>query len=266
MATVESTQSKGAGVKTVQAVARALQILEVLGQSDHPLALPELAQRVGLNESTVYRLLNTMAQAGFVAAVPRHGFRLTAKLFDLAQAAIPGMEIRSLVRPLLEEVVARCNETANIVLFDGVEAVYVDQIQSTHTVRILAEIGRRLPAYATASGKVFLAHLAPEGLERYLHTVPLHRFTPHTIVDPERLQRALEIVRRQGFAEENQEMEEGVSCVAAPIFNETGKVVAALSISGPTSRWTDSLVEALLVPTVREYAERMSRVVAGENG
>ncbi|HHV55366.1 MAG TPA: IclR family transcriptional regulator [Firmicutes bacterium] len=255
---------KAAGVKPVQAVLRALQILELLGQQDRALPLGEIAASIGLNESTTYRLLQTLVQAGFVASAPRRGFRLTAKLFDLGQAAIPGMEVRTLVRPLLEEVVSRCNETANIVLFDGVEAVYVDQVQSTHRIRILAEVGRRLPAYATASGKVFLAHLPPEQLERYLHAVPLHRFTPHTIADRDQLIRHLALIRQQGFAEENQEMEEGVSCVAAPIKDDRGRVVAALSISGPTSRWTDALVEGLLIPTVREYAERMSRVVAGE--
>ncbi|MBE3576846.1 MAG: IclR family transcriptional regulator [Limnochordales bacterium] len=253
--------AKGAGVKPVQAVLRALQILETLGQHDRPLALGEIASNVGLNESTTYRLLQTMAQAGFVSSDRRRGFRLTAKLFDLAQAAIPGMEVRTLVRPLLEEVVARCNETANIVLFDGVEVVYVDQVQSRQTIRILAEVGRRLPAYATASGKVFLAHLPPEHLERYLRTVPLHRFTAHTIADPERLRQHLAVVRQRGYAEENQEMEEGVSCVAAPIRDAGGKVVAVLSISGPTARWTDALMEGLLIPTVREYAERMSQLL-----
>ncbi|MGE5481819.1 MAG: IclR family transcriptional regulator [Bacteroidota bacterium] len=252
---------KAAGVKPVQAVLRALQILETLGQHDRPLALGEVASSVGLNESTTYRLLQTMAQAGFVASDPRRGFRLTAKLFDLAQAAIPGMEVRTLVRPLLEEVVARCNETANIVLFDGVEAVYVDQVQSRQTIRILAEVGRRLPAYATASGKVFLAHLPPEQLERYLHTVPLHRFTVHTIADPEKLRQHLTVVREQGYAEENQELEDGVSCIAAPIRDDNGKVVAALSISGPTTRWTDALMEGLLIPTVREYAGQMSQLL-----
>lgn len=246
--------------KSVQAVDRTLAILEALAAHKNPAPLSVLAREVELNVSTVHRLLHTLMGRGFVQQEPESGrYRLGLKFFELGSAALASLDVRQAGRPFLEEIVRDCNETANLVVLDQTEVVYVDQVESSRQVKMIAKIGGRAPVYCTGAGKAILAHLPAAEREAVLHSLAFQRRTARTIAGLEELRRELGEVARRGYSLDLEEMEEGVRCVAAPVWNSFGRVVAAISVSGPSSRLTDEYLEAKLIPTVRAAALRLSQ-------
>lgn len=246
--------------KTVQAVDRTLAILETLAAHKNPAPLSVLAREVGLNVSTVHRLLHTLMGRGFVQQEPDSGrYKLGLKIFELGTAALSALDVRQVGRTYLEEIVRTCNETANLVVLDHDEVVYVDQVESSRQVKMIAKIGGRAPVYCTGSGKAILSQLPPAERDDLLERVSLVRRTARTMTDPANLRRELAEIQRRGYSLDNEEMEEGVRCVAAPVTNSFGRVVGAISVSGPSSRLTDEYLEAKLIPTVRSAATQLSR-------
>lgn len=246
-------------VKTVQSVQKALRIIEALGNEAHPLTLTQLCEKIDLNMSTTYRILQTLRSSGFVHYDrDSNRYRLGLKIFKMGNAALYGLDFRAEARPLLEELVAKCNETANLAVLDEGEVVYIEQVESPNIMKMLARLGSRLPAYSTGGGKVLLAYLDEEELARYLRTRPLLPFTASTITSPQRLRDELALIRDRGYGVDREEMEPGVKCVAAPIQNYSGRVIAALSVSGPSSRIPDGYLDEVLAPLVKEYAGKIS--------
>lgn len=245
-------------VKTVQAVDRSLAILDALARYGGPVSLTVLSNKLGLNISTVHRLLNTLIVAGFVEQEPNQGhYRLGLKAFEVGNAALYNLDIRSIAKPYLKELVDKCNETANLSILDRGDVVYIDQVESSNIVKMFAKPGTRGPSYCTGSGKVMLAFLTPTELDKALRDIKLYKHTENTITDLSQLKKELEKIRQQSYAVDLGELEEGVQCVAAPIRNHESKCIAALSISGPTSRITGfSLTE--LIRIVTHAANRVS--------
>ncbi|MDR5695830.1 MAG: IclR family transcriptional regulator [Armatimonadota bacterium] len=248
----------GKSTSFVQAVDRALAILEALAESERPMGLVELSTRVGLHVSTVHRLLSTMSRRRFVTQDPESGrYRLGMRAFEVGSAAIQQVELREVARPYLRWLMEETQETANLaVLIDG-EVVYIDQVESQNLVRMFTRVGRRVPAHCTGVGKILLAGLSDDEVQRILDERGLPRFTPHTIVDPRKLLHELERVRASGFALDNEEREVGVRCVAGPVRDHEGRVVAAVSISGPSSRITEDRIPHL-IQAVRTATSRIS--------
>lgn len=255
-------EGKNSKVQGVQAVDRALSILEALARAEGPVMLSALSSELGLHISTVHRLLNTLARRGFVEQEPYQGrYRLGLKVFEIGNRALYSLDIRAVARPYLRELVEEFNETANLAVLDGFEVVYIDQVESRNMIKMLARPGTRTPAYCTGTGKALLAFLSPFQWERFLATTPLRAFTRATITDPEELEQELEKIREQGFAVDKGELEEGVRCVAAPIKNHEQRVVAALSVSGPSSRITDELLHGKLAERVKTAAVNISQIL-----
>lgn len=248
--------------KGVQAVDRALILLEALARAEGPVSLSALSAEVGLHISTVHRLLNTLARRGFVEQEPYQGrYRLGLKLFEIGHRALYSLDIRAVARPFMRQLVEEFNETANLAVLDGTEVVYIDQVESKNMVKMMARPGTRGPAYCTGAGKVLLAYLPPSQLEKVLSSLNLEPYTPMTITDVGRLKQELEAVRQQGFAIDREELEEGVRCVAAPIRNHEQRVVAALSVSGPSNRLTEELIRERLVEAVCRAARVISEAL-----
>ncbi|MEW5953204.1 MAG: IclR family transcriptional regulator [Bacillota bacterium] len=245
-------------VKTVQAVDRSLAILEALARHGGPVSLTVLSNKLGLNISTVHRLLNTLIVAGFVEQEPNQGrYRLGLKAFEVGNAALYNLDIRSIAKPYLKELVDKCNETANLSILDRGDVVYIDQVESSNIVKMFAKPGTRGPSYCTGSGKVMLAFLTPHELDKTMREIKFFKHTENTITDPRQLKKELEKIHQQGYSVDQGELEEGVQCVAAPIRNHEGKCIAAVSISGPASRITGfSLAE--LIRIVTHAANRVS--------
>lgn len=225
------------GRPVVQSVARTFALMEAVASEDE-LGLVELADRTGLQPSTAHRLLSTLIECGYVVKSSRSSrYRLSYKLIELAGGAEQRIErLRSVVRPQLRALSELSDETATLVVLDRFTTVYVDQVQSSRPVSISTEIGRAVPAHANAAGKAMLAFLPEPAIDELCAHGPLSELTSHTITSCDELRKELERVRERGYAVDTEEHEEGVVCVAAPVFGHAGAVHAAASVMGPASR------------------------------
>lgn len=245
----------------MQSVARALSVLEALAAGGREIGIAELSKRVGLHASTVHRLLLTLMARGYVrqnADTGRYG--LGPHAFRLGQAYLEQMDLRQAARPSLERLSHTTGETATLAVLDRGEALYLDKAESPQNLQIFTRIGRRAPLHCTAVGKVLLAHMAAEESEGILTESGLPAITGNTITSRPILLRELAKVRADGFAVDREECEEGACCLAAPIRDATGKVVAALGLSGPAVRLVTRRQEEL-VPLLLTESREVSRVL-----
>lgn len=247
--------------ETVQAVVRALTLLDALGKSRREVGVAELSKQVEIHVSTAHRLLATLIVQGYARQNPETGrYALGAKAFHLAESYLGQLDLRHVVRPILERLSRETGETANLVILDGREVLYLDKVESPQSLRIFSRIGRRAPLHCTAAGKVLLAACAWSEAQRLLGPDPLERFTPRTILRLEALRRELDMTRAEGVSLDREECEEGATCIATPVRSTQGDTVAALSISGPTLRMHPERVRQL-TPVVlrmgREASEQL---------
>jgi DNA-binding IclR family transcriptional regulator len=163
-------------------------------------------------------------------------YALGLKLFELGQSVLANMDIRAVAMPHLLELSKKYQETAHLAVLSGDEVIYIDKVDSPRSIRIFSMIGGRNPAYCTGVGKVLLAGLPEEKLDRLIKGIQFRPITPNTIRNGKALKKAIQKIRHDGYATDNGEIEEGLSCFAAPIRNHLGAVIAAISLSGPTLR------------------------------
>jgi DNA-binding IclR family transcriptional regulator len=253
------TTSNGEPAGGLSTVRNAARLLKVFRSRESGLGVSELARRLGLGKSTVHRLLTTLAAEGLIEQDPRTGgYRLGIVMFELGEAVRVHMDLHAAVGPVLAELRAQTGESSQVGVLDGHEVVYVDRLESAHSLRLFTETGRRVPVHCTSSGKVLLAYLPEPELQAVLSSAPLTALTPHTITETERLRSELGKVRRKGWAEAVNEREVGVASVAAPVRDATGAVVAAVSIGVPLARCSVMALRRL-APTIMEAAEAASR-------
>jgi len=220
----------------VQVLDRAAGILEALAEQESDRSLLELSERLGLHKSTVHRLLMVLERHRLVeksASSGRYGLGL--RLFELGQKAIGRLGLADRARPHLERLAAAVGETAHLCVLDDAGVLYLAKVEPSRTVRVPSTVGRRNPAHCTAVGKTLLAALASEEVDRILSTAGLPAFTPNTIVSAAALKRELDTVRARGYAVDDEEIEEGLLCIGAPV-RDSSHVVASISIAGPKFR------------------------------
>jgi len=219
----------------VQAIKRAFAVLSALG--DGPIGVTEVAQRVDLPKSTAARMLASLVSEGAVEQVPGDSrYRLGARIVSLAAGVVPIRSLVALARPVLVELASHVGEAAGLAVPDGYVVHYIDQADTTHQVLVRDWTGTRLPIHAVSSGQVFLAHMPPSAVDRFLAN-PLERFTPRTIVDPRVLRDRLRRVQLDGYAWVEDEFAEGINSVAAPIADANGDVTATVHVHGPSYRF-----------------------------
>lgn len=241
----------------VRALARGLRLLEALGDGE-ALVLSELARRTQLTPSTAYRLLETLRQRGFVDWDESSGlWRIGLRAYQIGQAFCHPNSLSSLALEAMQRLVARVNETVNLAVLDGTEAVYIQQVESSQMLRMFTQLGARVPLHCTGVGKVLLAWQPEAAARRLLGPEPLAAYTPHTMTRVETVLQELEQVRQQGYAVDREEREIGVRCLAAPVRDATGRVVAALSLSAPAVRLPEGRL-AELASDVLETAQMLS--------
>ncbi|MEA2597250.1 MAG: IclR family transcriptional regulator, regulon repressor [Thermomicrobiales bacterium] len=241
---------------------RALDVLEALADAAEPLGVTELARRVGATKSAAYRILANLERRGYVSKDPTTArYSLGTRLAYLGQQSLGTFDLRQVARSVLEELYRSFHETVNLGVLEGDEVVYIDMVESHHGLRMAARVGARDTVHSTALGKAILAFLPPEAIDRRLQR-PLPRRTEHTITDPGLLAAELARVRARGVAEDHAENELGARCVAAPIFDHGGSVVAAISVSSPESRLDDPRA-AEVATAVRAAAQEITRRVGG---
>jgi IclR family pca regulon transcriptional regulator len=253
----------------VVSLSRGLDIIKAFGSSeqetDRPsnmrpadaLTLSEVAERTGLARAVVRRFLYTLVELGYVMTDGKY-FRLTAKILDLGYAYLSSFSLPKIAERFLEEVTLETKESSSASVLDGDEIVYVARVQTRRIMSVSLSIGSRLPAFCTSMGRVLLAHLAVETLERYLKTAKFKRFTDKTISDPEMLRKELSTVLKQGYALVDQELEIGLRSLAVPVFAGGGRAVAAINIGTQAARITKGEVLQRFLPVLRKAAKSIS--------
>ncbi len=242
----------------VKAVDHALQLLCCYTEKEE-MGVTELSQKLGLHKNNVFRILATLEYRGYIEQNPKtECYRLGPKVFELSLIFKYQMGLIKHARPIMKRLRDKFNETVYLGVLRNIYAVYIDNIETTHTVRVVSRVGSQIPAYATAIGKVQLANLPRDELESILREEKLKPYTSNTITDREELLKHLEEVARQGYAIDNEEFQEDVRCVGAPIRDYTKYVVAGLSITAPSFRMTEERIPEL-VEAVKEAALDISK-------
>lgn len=224
------------------------------------MGLIDLSDRVGLHKSTVHRLLRVLERHRLVEQNSETGkYRLGLKLFELGSRSVAHLDLAGRTRPALTQLVFETGETAHVCILDHGEVLSLANIETPRTIRTPSTVGRRNPAYCTASGKALLAFLPEEELDQIVRSEGLKSYTRNTITVAAELKSELERVRKRGWALDNEEIEENLKCIAAPVRNYTRAVVASVSIAGPAFRMTHPkipvLVRAVLRASVRLSAD-----------
>jgi IclR family transcriptional regulator, KDG regulon repressor len=243
----------------IQAVDHALDLLEQFHDEVDELGVTELSKRLKLHKNNVFRLLATLESRGYIEQNRvTENYRLGLKTLELGQTFIKQMGLLRQSRPVLESLVKECNETTYVAILKDFHIVYLDVVETDLTVRVVPRVGSRLPAYCTAAGKIQLAYMTDEELDNYLPTKELKRFTPKTIADRDQFKLHLKKVAEQGYAIDNEELDIGVCCVGAPIRDYTRRIIGAISISGPSMRFSPERMEKELIPLVLKAGEDIS--------
>jgi DNA-binding IclR family transcriptional regulator len=231
--------------------------MKAFSEEQVEIGISDLARRLGVAKSTVHRLAVTLVADGMLEQNPDSGkYRLGIALFRLGSLVRRRMSISSEARPLLRELREKVNETVHLAVLDGNEIMYVFNLESTQAIRMRSDVGVRKPAYCTAEGQAILAFQPAHVVDRVLAS-GLPARTPQTITDPDKLKRALDATRQRGCAIEDEESEIGMRCIAAPLRNDTGEVVAAIGLAGPVSRLSKKAL-ASFIPHVIETAAAIS--------
>ncbi len=249
---------------SVRAVGRALSILKLFTEEES-LNLATISRRIGLPQSTAFRLLVTLTAKGFVEQ-PSNGsnYRLGVACLALGDAFLKASDLRQRAEDRLVTLRDHCGETVHLAILEGEEVVYLLKLPGLHPIGLMSSrVGGRAPLYCTGLGKALLAFLGSEsGLPSFLKKTRLKPFTSNTLTDLRRLEIDLRKARKQGYAVDNEEHEEGVACIAAPVFDHDG-LVAAISVSGPAARIRAQMNEADLAREVIRTAGEITSNLGG---
>jgi IclR family transcriptional regulator, KDG regulon repressor len=247
----------------VQTIERVSSLLDILGQSPQGISIRELSARIKLPKGTTHRLLSSLSYFGYVRQDSKtRDYFLGFKLVELGNLLLSQLDLRKEAEPFLRDLAERIKETVHMVFLDRGEIVYIDKVELDHNpsgLRMASRVGLRNPAHSSAVGKVLLSHLPEEELNGLIKEKGLPKRTENTITDLVQLKEHLKAVRNQGYAVDDEENEKGIRCVAAPIYNEAGRAVAAVSISGPAFQVTKKRVQETLKKEVMETAYKISQ-------
>lgn len=247
---------------TLSTLLRGLSILSLFSQNTPTLSLTEIATATALNKTTTFRMVNTLEVAGYLMRDPEtKRYRPGIRVLQLGFAALANLELRQTARPFLERLSQSVGETVSLSVLDGMQLIYIDRVRNRQIVGVVLGLGSRLPAHCASMGKAMLAFLPPEELERRLSQAPLKACTPNSIVNRQALLAELEKVRRQGFATNDEELEMGLRAVAAPVWDRSGQVAAAVNITGSAAMISRQRMLDELALAVTRTAKEISRAL-----
>jgi DNA-binding IclR family transcriptional regulator len=239
-------------------VSRALELMEQFHGEVEELGVTDLSKLLTLHKNNVFRLLATLESRGYIEQnILTGNYRLGLKTLELGQTFTKQMGLLRQSRPVLERLVRECNETMYVAILKGVSIVYLDAVETDLTVRVVPRVGARLPAHCTAAGKVQLAYLSEEESDIFLHD-ELKRYTPNTLTGRDDLKKQLQEIAVLGYAIDDEELDVGVRCVSAPIRDYTHRIIGAVSVSGPSMRFSRERMERELIPLVLKAEKEIS--------
>nr|MDT0657354.1 IclR family transcriptional regulator [Micromonospora sp. DSM 115978] len=253
------TIAEEAGVRTpefVQSLERGLAVIRAF-DAEHPqLTLSEVARTTGLTRAAARRFLLTLVELGYMRTDGRL-FSLRPRILELGYAYLSSLSLPEVAQPHMEALVAEVHESCSMSVLDGDEVVYVARVPTKRIMAVAISVGTRFPAYATSMGRVLLAGQPASWLDHYLETAELRPLTRRTVTEPAKLRAMLARIRTQGFALVDQELEEGLRSLAAPIRGEDGTVIAAVNVSAHASRGTSDVIRRDLLPPLLATARRI---------
>jgi IclR family transcriptional regulator, pca regulon regulatory protein len=241
----------------VQSLERGLAVIRTFSQDSPAQTLSEIAERTGLNRAAARRFLLTLKELGYVESDGRL-FSLRPRVLDLGYSYLASLPVWEIARPYLEELADNVMETTSASVLDGADIVFVARVETKRIMSMTLGVGSRLPAWATAMGRVLLAELTPEQLDAYFDRVPLDPITPRTVTDRHRLLKLIGEAREQGWTLVDQEIEEGVRSLAVPIRGAGGRADVALTVCSHAFRVSVDRVMSEFLPLVRETSERIT--------
>jgi len=235
-----------------QSLHRAVAILDCFQENQPELGVREIARQLVLHPSTVGRILTTLTSLEILTQDPdTRRYRLGSKVLKWSTLYMSNMDLRVVARPYMQELNRSTEETISLDIPDGQTRLCVERIESPHKLRWVKQLGERMPFFASASGRTLLAFMDPNQQDVILATTPFEQLTVHTTTDLRIFRQELDLTRKRGYAISVSERVEGVSCVAAPIFDTSEKIIGAVTISGPSTRFSQQ--------KITEYAELLTR-------
>jgi len=232
-------------------IQRAIDILDIFTVEQPENGVREMARKLDLHPSSVGRMLVTLTKLGIlVQNESNHKYRLGSKVLQWSAVYLGSLDLQKVSRPYMEELLKNTQESVSLYVPSGNERVLIERLDSSHFMRVVTQIGQRMPLYAGASGKVFLAFLPTQTRDDVLKNMHLDRLTSKTIIDIKDLLKELILIRKRGYAISHGERVEGVTSLSAPLFNYRNQVIGAISISGPSIRLTEEKITEFIEPLI----------------
>jgi IclR family acetate operon transcriptional repressor len=246
-------------------VTRVIKIIEYLATSQDWVSLRTMARDLDINTAAVYRVLNSLKESGYVQKHPVDSrYQLTLKIAWVSAQVLEKLQLRQVAHPFMERLTSLTNETTHLAILDGNEFVYIDKVDNKQAMRMRSRVGQRGQLHSTAVGKSLLAFLPEDELPKFLAHLTFQPVTNNTITDKNTLLAQLEQIRRLGYATDDEENEIGIRCIGSPIFDHTGRLVGALSISGWTITMTPERIPQLALELI-ETSQEISRELGYNN-
>lgn len=236
-------------------LAKGLEVMEALADVEE-IGLTELARRLDLSAPTLFRILSTLVAQGYALKADSR-YRLSLKPWEIGAKAVRRLKLKDLVRPRAERLSQRSAESAHLAVLQGAGVVIIDKVDAAQPVRVDTYVGQRAPVHCSATGKVILAFLPPDRVEAILEG-PLQRYTERTICDARKLRKELAVAKVEGYAVNRGEWRTDVCAIAVPLRDHANAVVASLSLTLPTVRFTEEAIRTLFLPALREAAAAIS--------
>lgn len=254
----------------VQTIDRTLDIIELLANAKEGLGVTEIGQNIGLHKSTVYRLLTALSNRGYIEKDPKNStYKIGLKFIEVSGLFLKKLELKTEALPFMRKLAEIIGQPVHLAILEGAEVVYIEKVELVNSIRMYSQIGRRVPAYCSAIGKILLAGLNTDSLREVLENIKFERFTPNTIISKRELLREIEQVKEKGWAVDNEEHEPNIRCIAAPIIDYTGKIIAAVSVSGESriiNYESDLEIAGHVIETARKISTRMGYIKAADHG
>jgi DNA-binding IclR family transcriptional regulator len=248
------SHSKTSSYTPVRTIEKCFSVLEHIANRQ-PVRIPEIVQALGLNRGNVHRLVATLERLGYVERLEDGKIRLSYRIFKMGSTVPHSRKLDEVTRPFMHRLSELSDETVNLGVLYVDNVIYLDKVEAKQYLRLDHQIGEIDPLYCTALGKVLLSGFPEADLEEFFDSVELRPYTKNTIVTRERLEKEIREVRRRGYALDLKELDLNLHCIAAPIYDYSNRIVAALSISAPSIRFTRAKIDKLIAPMLEITAE-----------
>jgi DNA-binding IclR family transcriptional regulator len=238
-------------------ISRLFNVIEFMADSDDWVSLRTMAREIHINAASVFRILNTLKELGYVRQHPQNSkYQLTLKIAGISSQVLEKVQLRQIAHPFLQQLTSITNETTHLAILDGNEFIYIDKVDNTQAMRMRSMVGQRGRLYCTAVGKSLLAHYPEAELSQILNNLDFQPITKNTITDQKKFKEHLIRVKRQGFAIDDEENEIGIRCIGSPIYDHAGCLAGALSISG----WTITITRKRMPQLAQELLQTCQNI------